>query len=359
MNKPLTCFLTFILFCSITEAAENADIFEVKHQKRVFTESGEAIIYYPDGLNVDEELFAHITSEDIPYIFEDLSINLCNEGNIEESNLNTIASIWCGNKNLNFITELEDYSPGVVAMIRSIKTHQDLNSVKRYLGSNCHSSFLPKDVREDSIELNHGRLREELKENWWDPREPKRFINKELEDFFQQYKPLSYPEGKKICKANECYRIAELMREHHDKTYIESDSLEKAAKIGHPAAQYELAMRNIMTDVEKARVLIYKSAAQCYPKALYKLSTAYLVAPELFNIRQDLHLAKLLCQELADNGDQQAECDIASAFLFETYGERRPKDEAIQMIKDLAERKDNPFAKDLLQEIDHEDSHES
>lgn len=198
-------------------------------------------------------------------------------------------------------------------------------------------------------------LKEVLGEDFWDPiGQKKEFSNKELKkEIFPDLNEAEVPTKEQIEAANTNFIFSKTEK---DSTLIDR-YLSLAANIGHPAAQYELAMKKVVKNTEEARSLIYKSAAQCYPKALYKLSTAYLVAPELFNIQQNSHLAKLLCQELADSGNQQAQYDLASAYLFGTYGETKPKDEAIQIIRDLA-KTDNPFAKDLLKDIEDMNSDE-
>lgn len=136
--KKLFVYLFFITaFVSITKATEQThdDIDNVKHQKIVQTQSGEVRIYLPHGLDFDQNLFTKNNKEEIPYIFENLSIDLFNQEKFEQSSLNAIASIWNGNKNYDFITELEDYNPGIVKMMRCIENTNDFKSVIRQLSA--------------------------------------------------------------------------------------------------------------------------------------------------------------------------------------------------------------------------------
>jgi len=132
-------------------------------------------------------------------------------------------------------------------------------------------------------------------------------------------------------------------------TTISCGSEDYYPTVKNPEDQYDLAMGLAKTNPEAAKSLIHKSAIQGHPKALKKLSAAYLVAPELFNVTQNMLLSKRITQELANMGDRQAQYDIAAAYLFGTYGVRKPIHEAIQVIREL---KDNCHATELLEYVD-------
>ena len=99
--------------------------------KRVQTQSGSVSIHLPTGLEINEMLFEGHNKEEAPYIFENLSIDQFNQGNFEQASLNTIDSIWNGNENYDFITELEDYNPGIVKKIKVIENSKDFKAVIR------------------------------------------------------------------------------------------------------------------------------------------------------------------------------------------------------------------------------------
>ncbi|MGI4850803.1 MAG: hypothetical protein ACRYGR_02545 [Janthinobacterium lividum] len=137
MKKLFTYLFSVIAFVSTTKATQQIhnDIEPIKCQKTIQTQSGEANIYLPAGLDLDEDLFKQNDKEEIPYIFENLSIDFYNQEKFEQASLNAVASIWNGNKNYDFITELEDHNPGIVDLMRRIKNNNDFKSVMTQLSA--------------------------------------------------------------------------------------------------------------------------------------------------------------------------------------------------------------------------------
>lgn len=76
------------------------------------------VIYLPKQLKIDSNLFVNLSDEtDISYILEKQAIYLFNQGDKKQSALFTIASLWQGNNNYNFINEIEDCYPGITNKI--------------------------------------------------------------------------------------------------------------------------------------------------------------------------------------------------------------------------------------------------
>jgi TPR repeat protein len=126
--------------------------------------------------------------------------------------------------------------------------------------------------------------------------------------------------------------------------------LESFANIGHPVAQYKLAMRVGMSDITKSKDLMFRSAAQGYPRALYELCVAYRSIPELYDIEPNTEISEMLCQKASDLGHDQAKCELLSILLFDTYPRRDDMKDVIEKLKKLAEQ-NNKFARDFLDVI--------
>lgn len=134
MNIFIISLLFFTSLFSITESMEQVSN-DIIHEKEIKTQSGGVNIMYPPELHFDESLFKKYSKEDIPYVFERLSIDLFNKGEFRQAALNAIASIWCGNNNYDFISNLEDYNHGIVKMVKSLKNSDDFDLAVQLLTS--------------------------------------------------------------------------------------------------------------------------------------------------------------------------------------------------------------------------------
>ena len=129
MKKLFSLLMLFMFATSLINASEE-DIDQGFYTTKNFsTQNEQLLLDIPLGLTISGGYFKEFPPSDVPYILENTSIEFFNEGKIKESALYTIASIWAGNKNYNFINELEDNNPGIVERIRSMSSSDDFNSV--------------------------------------------------------------------------------------------------------------------------------------------------------------------------------------------------------------------------------------
>gem|GEM_PF-4160601 len=134
MKKLITLLMPLVSVLSIASATDKVTHHDFYTTKSFLTQEGERMeIDIPLGLKINEEYFKEYPQGDVPYILEDRSIELFNEGKIKESALYTISSIWAGNKDYNYINELEDSNPGIVSRIRNMDSFDEFNFVVRTL----------------------------------------------------------------------------------------------------------------------------------------------------------------------------------------------------------------------------------
>jgi len=110
--------------------------------KNFVTEEGKIVsIKLPKGFpNLKENDFKNFPAEDIPYILQEVANNSYNKGEREESALFTVAAIWAGNKDHNFINELEDHHPGIVEDIGLINNLDQLQKILWRLSATATSA---------------------------------------------------------------------------------------------------------------------------------------------------------------------------------------------------------------------------
>ncbi|MEI8295996.1 MAG: hypothetical protein WCG04_05690, partial [Alphaproteobacteria bacterium] len=127
--------------------------------------------------------------------------------------------------------------------------------------------------------------------------------------------------------------------------------LEHAASIGHADAQFKMFLIAFKAQKqEEAKNYLFCSAAQGYIPALYALSTVFEGYRQI-GVPKDLRVAKALCQEAADLGDQEAIFVINVATLTEgTFGSQKNFQQGVRIAKELADG-GNTHAQSFLEAI--------
>ncbi|MBX9804564.1 MAG: hypothetical protein K2Y18_02280 [Alphaproteobacteria bacterium] len=114
--------------------------------------------------------------------------------------------------------------------------------------------------------------------------------------------------------------------------------LQHAASLGHAGAQYKMFLVAFRLRKDNSQEFMFRSAAQGHVKALLELSQLYQGGWGL-KMTVSIPIAKLLCEEAAILGSQEAEFKLEVATLREGYfNSQKNFQQGIRKTKELADR---------------------
>ena len=187
--------------------------------------------------------------------------------------------------------------------VRDLITGSDVKEQPRILESIESVSFQQLNFEELIPQVFRG--------NAWMPSSYD-FRNSTLQELFRPYCPrLSRSEGYMVFLANVLYEAGSRLCEQSG-TILH---LEHAASIGHAGAQRKMFFIDFKAGkLSEARSYLLCSAAQGDPEALLTLSSVYQGYWGTM-VEKDLGLAKALCHEASNLGNQEAQFKIKVATL--------------------------------------------